>query len=155
MSIQLNLQVRYLLDNYRFKDRYGTSKELVLCFKHATQAGMLCFDISVEVDDFDSDNDFRSTDCVACYSDFNLDELLERIDSEELLEASEAKKFNERWNSKRSGIEDGKWAEALNKVTFVSKAAIPTMQSISWSDPRSRNDEAAERIRDLMSGDSD
>ena len=60
--MQINLEIRFTSDT---KD--GDKK--VYCFKHAVQAANRGEDVQLEIDEFGSPGDMRSTHCKACFTE--------------------------------------------------------------------------------------
>ena len=52
--------------NINLKAVYSTSEHRVLCFKCAVMEAIKDKDVTVEVDDYSSDYDMRSTQCIVC-----------------------------------------------------------------------------------------
>ena len=66
--IQVNLAVRFIV-KYGESDRAGCD---IACFRHAVLESLSGHRVEVEVDDFSSDEDGRTTNCYWCSDSFLL-----------------------------------------------------------------------------------
>lgn len=60
--MQINLTARFTVDT-------KNEGKKVLCFKHAVAAATCGEDVQLEVDEFGSPGDMRSTHCKACFTE--------------------------------------------------------------------------------------